>query len=261
MFRGIYRSKRVHDNDFQEVLRRATDCGVASMVITGTDLHSSKEALELAIAHGYYSTAGVHPTQSGEFTKNGPEKYFSELKELILSDRKAHQRIKAIGECGLDYDRLHFSDKETQIKYFKLQFELSLQFSELPLFLHDRNTQGDFARILREHRSAFKSGVVHSFTGSMEEMKTYTNEFDLYIGINGCSLKTRENLEVVRQIPLDKLLLETDAPWCEIRPTHAAFEYLNGWQQALPARKKEKFVMGEMVKSRNEPCNIRFSLY
>jgi TatD DNase family protein len=85
---------------------------------------------------------------------------------------------------------------------------------------------------------------------------------DLYIGINGCSLKTDENLEVVKAIPVDRLLLETDAPWCEIRPTHASFKYWKNIEDSLkdvytpPSKKKEKFESGFMVKSRNEPCSM-----
>ena len=103
-------------------------------------------------------------------------------------------------------------------------------------------------------------GVVHSFDGDVEEMRALTGELDLYIGVNGCSMKTEENLRVIQEIPVDRLLLETDAPWCDIRPTHASFKYLHGgtWTAALPAsKKKERFVMGEMVKGRNEPCSIR----
>lgn len=70
-------------------------------------------------------------------------------------------------------------------------------------------------------------------------------------------MKTRENIEVIKQIPLDRIMLETDAPWCDIRPSHASFEYLSKeWKPIAPQLKKEKFEMGSMVKGRNEPCQI-----
>lgn len=78
----------------------------------------------------------------------------------------------------------------------------------LPLFLHNRGTDGEFVEFLRDHKDLVRrrSGVVHSFDGSLEEANTLIDEFGLYIGINGCSLKTAENLDVVKQIPLSRLV-------------------------------------------------------
>ncbi|RHZ86431.1 hypothetical protein Glove_51g74 [Diversispora epigaea] len=88
----------------------------------------------------------------------------------------------------------------------------------------------------------------------------------LYVGINGCSLKTKENLEVAKRIPEDRLMIETDAPWCDIRPTHASYSHLNLSKELMdlyrpPTRNKEKFQTGFMVKGRNEPCCIGQVLY
>lgn len=110
-------------------------------------------------------------------------------------------------ECGLDYDRLFFSPKDVQLRHFALHFDLAAKHG-LPLFLHDRNTSGDFLRIMRAHRHRVPGGVVHSFTGTAGEAKEYL-DMGLQLGINGCSLKTEENLAVVRGLPLDRLLLET----------------------------------------------------
>ncbi|KAJ1978262.1 hypothetical protein H4R35_001974 [Dimargaris xerosporica] len=115
--------------------------------------------------------------------------------------------------------------------------------------------------MIRKHRHRFSTGVVHSYTGSLEEVQQLL-ALDLYIGINGCSLKTQDNLAVVAQIPEERLMLETDAPWCDIRPTHASHSHLNsttsGWAPvAFDSKKKERFVMGAMIKGRNEPCNIQ----
>ncbi|KAI9664762.1 MAG: hypothetical protein M1821_006210 [Bathelium mastoideum] len=98
-------------------------------------------------------------------------------------------------------------------------------------------------------------GLVHSFTGSSDELaRVLALGFD--VGVNGCSLKTEENVEVVQQIPLARLQLETDGPWCEMRPSHAAARFLEG-APALPrAVKKEKWSKECMVKGRNEPCAI-----
>ncbi|KAI1316547.1 TatD DNase [Mortierella claussenii] len=159
-----------------------------------------------------------------------------------------------------DYDRLHFCPKETQLRFFERQFELA-ELTRLPMFLHNRNTGSDFGKLISQNRSRFIHGVVHSFTGTMEELQHYL-DLGLYIGINGCSLKTEENLKVAASVPLDKLMLETDGPWCDIRPTHASYKHLSSMSakyQALynpPAKKKERFEMGSAVKSRNEPCTM-----
>ena len=83
-------------------------------------------------------------------------------------------------------------------------------------------------------------------------------DLDLYIGINGCSLRTAQNLDTVKKIPLDRLMIETDAPWCDIRPTHPSFELIKGYTEKEPweTKKKEKFVSGCRVKGRNEPCTL-----
>jgi TatD DNase family protein len=157
------------------------------------------------------------------------------------------------------------------LKYFALQLDLAVEI-DLPLFLHSRTAHEDFVRLLRERIDKGhlkKRGVVHSFTGTVEEMQELV-EMGFDIGINGCSVKTKENIEVVRAVPLERIQIETDGPWCEIRPSHAASEYLKdytgpeeqegggsegegkGWKMV----KKEKWREGLLVKGRNEPCFI-----
>lgn len=119
----------------------------------------------------------------------------------------------------------------------------------LPLFLHMRNAADDFLEIIRRNRDRFNTGVVHSFTGTAEEAQRII-DLDLFIGINGCSLKTSANLNVVKELPLNRIMIESDAPWCEIRPSSAAARFL----QTIPkAVAKEKHDPQYTVKSRNEP--------
>lgn len=163
-----------------------------------------------------YFTVGCHPTRCGEFVSD-PEAYYSKLCEAIETHRS---KVVAIGECGLDYDRLHFCDVATQKIYFERQLELIQRF-KLPLFLHCRNAFDDFYDILTRNASKITAGgVVHSFDGTLEQALKFI-ELGYYIGLNGCSLKTAEQLKVVAQIPNERILLETDCPWCGIRPSHA----------------------------------------
>ncbi|KAJ2779791.1 hypothetical protein H4R18_003819 [Coemansia javaensis] len=231
------------------------------MMVTGGSLAESASAVGLCREHpGLFATVGCHPTRSSEPGKHpgGADAYFRGLRELIDQSR---DRVVAVGECGLDYDRLQFADKAAQEQCFLRHFELA-EATGLPMFLHNRNTGGDFVRMVRENRHRFSGGVVHSFTGSADEARELL-ELGLYIGINGCSLKTDENLAVVRGLPLDRLMIETDCPYCEIRSTHASHRVLAqsagepGAWAAPEAKRKERWSGECMVKGRNEPCMIR----
>lgn len=160
---------------------------------------------------------GCHPTRCSEFAKD-PDSYYTGLCNEI---EKHKNKIVAIGECGLDYDRLNFCDKDTQKIYFAKQLCLSRKY-KLPLFLHCRNAAEDFIQIIKDNYDLVKDqgGVVHSFDGTTDEAKRFI-ELGFYIGINGCSLKTEENINTVTEIPDDKLMIETDAPWCGIKASSA----------------------------------------
>ena len=125
-----------------------------------------------------FTTAGIHPTQASKFIETLDET-FLQLEKLANNDQ-----VVAIGECGLDYDRLHFSDAIQQKQVFIRHFELANR-TKKPLFLHNRNSCSDLISILREHRHLFGKGVVHSFDSSLTTAQTLMNELDLFIGING----------------------------------------------------------------------------
>ncbi|VAH46260.1 unnamed protein product [Triticum turgidum subsp. durum] len=110
------------------------------------------------------------------------------------------------------------------------------------MFLHMRAAGEDFSEIVSQNLYRFPGGVTHSFTGTAEER------------INGCSLKTKENLEIVGGIPAERLMIETDSPYCDIKNTHAGIQFV---KSIWPSKKKEKYEPGLTVKGRNEPCLVR----
>ena len=189
MFKGMYHGRKAHVPDLVSVLRRAQQFGIDRIMITAGDLSEIHEAtslvkqMSLEFPGMLSTTVGVHPTRASEFDSHptGPTAYLQELVGLIRRHRELD--IKAVGEFGLDYDRVQFSNPSVQRNYFEQQFVLADE-SGLPLFLHMRDASKDFIEIIKRNRHRFKHGVVHSFTGTVEEAKEIL-DLDLYIGING----------------------------------------------------------------------------
>ncbi|KAG5454143.1 TatD DNase [Clonorchis sinensis] len=254
VFRGLYRGRQHHEDDFQIVLSRAFSAGIDKIIVTTGSLSDAEDGLALTRTdERLYATAGCHPTRCQEFEPN-PEQYLSNLRDLILRNR---DKIVAVGECGLDYDREEFCPAAVQREHFAAQLRLASEVN-LPLFLHCRAAHDDLAKILAMAKEVHFNGhrplrgVVHTFDGTLSDAERIL-ALGLYLGLNGCSLKTEENLQVVKSIPVDRILLETDAPWCEIRPTHAGYKYISTHH---PTRKSDRWDAFCMVKGRNEPANI-----
>lgn len=135
--KGEYNGSQKHPSDLEHVLGRAWDAGLSHIIITAGNLDEARRALELAGSdRRLFSTVGVHPTRCGEFAQNeegGPDLYLDTLMELAQDGRKAG-KVVAIGECGLDYDRLRFCDRAEQLEGFERQFALAKE-TGLPMFL------------------------------------------------------------------------------------------------------------------------------
>jgi TatD DNase family protein len=192
--------------DLDEVIARARSAGVAQMVVTGTSMAASRAASDLARTRPgiLHSTAGVHPHNARECH----EGTLDELRELA-----GRAEVRAIGECGLDYDR-NFSPPDVQRRWFAAQVELAGELS-MPVFLHERAAHADFLAILRERRASFARGVIHCFTGSAADLDAYLG-IDLHIGITGwiCDERRGQHLrDLVGRIPPDRMMIETDAPF------------------------------------------------
>lgn len=193
-------------DDLNEVLDRAASAGVAQIVVTGTDEESSTKAAELAAQHPHrlYSTAGVHPHDAKDFS---PET------EAVLRNLLDQDRVVAVGETGLDFNR-NYSSQQEQVAAFEAQLEIARE-TGLAVFLHERDAFRRQVEILSEFRDGLCDAVAHCFTGTREELYGYL-DLDLYIGITGWICDERRGLhlkDLVRDIPADRLLLETDAPY------------------------------------------------
>ena len=189
--------------DLPEVLARAGGAGVAQIIVTGTSVHESTAALALAKGHeGLFCTAGVHPHHARECD----ETTIPALRVLATQPK-----VVAIGECGLDFNR-NYSPHPDQEKWFEAQIELAIEL-EKPLFLHSRDAFPRFSDVLKNHKCV--NAVAHCFTGEKQELHSYL-DLGLHVGITGWICDERRGahlLELVKEIPAERLLLETDSPY------------------------------------------------
>lgn len=193
-----------------ETINRAQQANVVKLIITGTSEKESIQALKICQAlkpehpSMLYATSGVHPHNAKEFNSET----INTLKAL------AHNKeIVAIGETGLDFNR-NFSSQKDQEKAFEAQLELAIEL-DLPVFLHERDAHHRQLEILKQYRGNLKNAVIHCFTGNKASLFNYL-DLDLHFGITGwiCDERRGQELqEIIKNIPLNRLMLETDAPY------------------------------------------------
>jgi TatD DNase family protein len=198
-----------HDSfeaDREEVIERALACGVRRMIVTGSTAQSSEEAQRLAASQPgrLYATAGVHPHHAASYT--------AQVNETLLR-LLGQDGVVAVGECGLDFFR-DFSPRRAQLDAFQAQLELAAT-TRLPVFLHQRDAHAEFTEILRPMIPRTAGGVAHCFTGDAAALRAYL-DMGLYIGITGWICDERRGADLrhlAKDIPLDRLMIETDAPY------------------------------------------------
>ncbi|HJV34582.1 TatD family hydrolase [Geomonas sp.] len=191
--------------DFPQVLERAREAGVTTMVAVGADLESSRQALELAEAHPHiYCTVGIHPHDA----EGATEESYQAIREMALSSSK----VVAIGEIGLDFYRDR-SPRPAQEEVFRRFIRLARELS-LPLVIHDRDAHDRIMAILREEKAQEVGGVLHCFSGDLA-MAQECIEMGFVISIPGTvTYPSNEALrDVVRGVKVEHLLVETDCPY------------------------------------------------
>lgn len=190
--------------DPEKIIRNAATAGV-SCILTGTDMKENKRIDAFVKNHDVYGTAGIHPHNADSAKKED----FDLIEEIITSNDK----IVAVGECGLDFDRM-FSTRENQIRCLEKHIVLAERLNK-PLFLHEREAADEFVRRFKRHEDICSKSVVHCFTGDTRTLDRYLN-MGFSIGITGwiCDDRRAGQLrEAVKLIPLDRILIETDAPY------------------------------------------------
>ncbi|MAR95284.1 MAG: hydrolase TatD [Gammaproteobacteria bacterium] len=194
------------DNDLDEVIDRAIVNNITKFALICSRLSDLNKLLEIynQYSKDMFFTIGVHPHHANEIN----DEYLKNLKESI-NNNNPH----AIGETGLDFFR-NLSTYEEQVYAFEEQIKIAIDTNK-PLFLHQRDSHDDFIKILKKYSSEISKAVVHCFTGTQEQLDDYL-ELDCYIGVTGWICDEKRNVELrktIKNIPLEKLMIETDCPY------------------------------------------------
>ncbi len=193
-----------YDNDRAEMLQSCFDAGVEYILIPGVDRGTVESGIALAEQYpNLYAAVGTHPHESKDFTDDDYE-YFKD--QALYNDK-----VRAVGEIGLDY-YYDFSDRSTQKKVFIRQLELAREV-DLPILIHDRDAHGDLMDVLR-NEGKDNRGILHCYSGSWEMAKELI-KMGFYISFAGSVVfpKSTSLKEVAKQVPLDRILIETDSPY------------------------------------------------
>lgn len=215
---GANLSNRQFDNDIEEVIIRAKDNNISSLILTSVDLDTYFKNINIINSYQHilpiYNTYGLHPHNA-----NNWQEVFNDIQNHLQ-----HPSIKAIGEFGLDYFRM-ISPQNIQTKVMEMFLDEAKNFPHLPLFLHERESFDDFYHILKSSHVSNKS-VVHCFTGNKDQLKAYI-DLGCFIGITGWISDNRRNndiVEALKYLPLDRLMIETDCPY--LTPKNLTKKYI-----------------------------------
>lgn len=196
------------DEDRDDILQSLSEYGVEKVVNIGADMKGSYASVELADKYDFvYATVGVHPSETGQMTE-------ADVNELTKMAK--HPKVVAIGEIGLDYHYTDGADPDTQKRWFRRQLELAKEL-DMPVVIHDRESKGECLDILKEYK--ISRGVVHCFSGSAETAKEIL-KLGMMISFTGVLTfkNARRAVEALREIPIDRLMIETDCPYMAPEP-------------------------------------------
>ena len=203
----VHLNSHKFDDNLEEVIKRALDNDVKTMIVVGFDKETNAKAIKYAEKYPFiYATVGFHPTDAKDIKDSDYDLLLKQLR---------HKKVVGVGECGLDFywDKDH-TDK--QIAVFKRQIELSFEYDK-PLIIHMRDASEATYNVLSEYHNL--KGVMHCYSGS-PEMAQHFLDLGLYISLGGpVTFKNgHKPKKVAKMVPLDKILVETDAPYLSPHP-------------------------------------------
>jgi TatD DNase family protein len=205
----------IHFEDYgldpEKVIEDASKAGVSKLICVGVDLADSQRAIDFAGSHdNVWASAGAHPHDGADYIHTSDAQ--ARLKKLLIQPK-----VVAVGEIGLDYYYEH-SDRDSQKEALRSQLAVGLE-ANLPFIFHVRDAFPDFFAVLDEFRGEAIRGVIHSFSAHLPELEQALKR-DFYIGLNGIMTFTKDEqqLAAAKAVPLEKLLLETDAPFLTPKP-------------------------------------------
>lgn len=221
--------------NIDKVINTAKKAGVKKFVVPGTNLDSSQKAVELAQKHNnVYASVGIHPHHANESLKVAEFKSLKKNLEKLAQNKK----VVGIGECGLDYyqyQKTKYKDykidknfKRVQKKIFELQIKLAYDLN-LPLIIHNREASDDVLEIINQQSAISNQqlkGIFHCFMGN-NKLLTWALEHNFYIGINGLVTYNQTVQTIAKQVPLEKILIETDAPLLTPEPLRSQKSFPN----------------------------------
>ena len=265
-FKGIYNGKQCHEPDLHRVIQRAENVGVTHIVLIATHLDDLKGNIEIInrfkdqSSITFKTTIGFHPVRINQLIQNEhldtEEKIAQRMNELITEmiaiGKKNLEKLCAVGEIGLDYNGVSVENQQAQQQCFKQLAQLHHHFPHLPFLFHCRDAWDDFVALNEQLGYKGHKGVIHCFDGDDRQLEIVLKQgWD--IGVTCLSFLTDERIETMKKIPLERLHIETDSPFCDIKQNSAAFKFVN--KKSLGLR-LPKYKPDTQVMRRNEPCNI-----
>ncbi|XP_054280211.1 deoxyribonuclease TATDN1-like [Macrosteles quadrilineatus] len=256
VYEGVYNGNKLHWTDYDRVINRALARGFDKIIIQATELKPCRRALEIAREFNdhprrVFTSTGLQPSYPHMYMDLlGPrEKYRPYVENILIKNRRY---VTCVGKTGLMFTKagIEACSKEKQIDYLNMHLEFAAEYG-LPIVLQSRNSAKETLECLKAFEGKV-TPVLSSFSGTMSEAETYL-KLGAYIGISGCSLKRTRNINVVKSLPLSRILLGSDCPYCKLKRDSPSYKYV---KTKFRAENRRFWSPSAPVKGRTEPIHV-----